>query len=183
MAKENTTTWVAPTTKENGKTGNKMASVKKHGQMAPAMQATTKKTKSMEAEFISQKKVMSTMAISTWASWTETASINGLTADDMKGLGKITKCTGEAFSRGPMANKYEGEYQKDVVEGFGEFIWPDGSKYIGTWKNGRQHGKGTLIDEKGQAFDAEWINGKMVDQGTESEASSMKQDQVEVEVN
>ena len=40
---------------------------------------------------------------------------------------------------------YEGEWQIDEMNGYGNFYWSDGSSYKGLWKDERRHGNGTQI--------------------------------------
>ena len=39
---------------------------------------------------------------------------------------------------------YEGEFQKNAIEGYGTLNFKDGSQYKGEWANNKFHGKGTL---------------------------------------
>ena len=46
-------------------------------------------------------------------------------------------------------NKYSGHYVNDVRSGFGEMTWKDGSVYRGFWDSGVQNGLGVCIFEDG----------------------------------
>ena len=41
-------------------------------------------------------------------------------------------------------SKYEGEIRKEVPNGHGTIISPDGTKYVGEFKDGKKNGQGTL---------------------------------------
>lgn len=55
---------------------------------------------------------------------------------------------------------YSGERFEGKKEGFGTFIWPDGSKYIGQWKNDRRHGYGEQYNLNGSILRVNWIEDK-----------------------
>lgn len=39
---------------------------------------------------------------------------------------------------------YEGEWFKAKRDGFGKYVWPDGSYFEGEWHDDKAHGKGKL---------------------------------------
>ena len=46
-------------------------------------------------------------------------------------------------------NKYSGNYHKDERQGYGTMTWTDGSKYMGHWVKGVQHGVGLMFFHDG----------------------------------
>lgn len=51
--------------------------------------------------------------------------------------------------------RYTGEWHKtkNVRQGRGVQIWPDGSMYEGYWKDNKAHGRGRLIHSDGDVYD------------------------------
>jgi hypothetical protein len=45
---------------------------------------------------------------------------------------------------------YEGNFENDVKQGFGVYMWPDGDKYSGEWANDEFNGKGEWIFSDGE---------------------------------
>lgn len=37
-----------------------------------------------------------------------------------------------------------GEWKEGLMDGEGEYTWPDGKKYVGGWKSGKMFGKGKM---------------------------------------
>ena len=58
--------------------------------------------------------------------------------------------------------RYEGEWivGRDIRQGKGMQIWPDGSMYEGWWKDNKASGKGRLIHADGDVYDGEWLDDK-----------------------
>ena len=48
----------------------------------------------------------------------------------------------------------------DKRQGYGTFIYKNGTKYEGPWLNNVQHGKGIKIDPYGLTDEVYFINGK-----------------------
>jgi len=42
-------------------------------------------------------------------------------------------------------DKYIGEMENGLANGFGKMIWVGGAYYEGNWKNNYQHGKGKIL--------------------------------------
>lgn len=53
---------------------------------------------------------------------------------------------------------YEGDYINNKREGYGVYIYSDGSKYNGHWKNDIRDGKGVYIDSDGNIYDGMFKN-------------------------
>lgn len=57
-------------------------------------------------------------------------------------------------------NRYEGEFQNDMKEGFGILQYINGERYEGSWKNNFAHGHGTLLYVDGDKYVGDWAEGK-----------------------
>jgi hypothetical protein len=55
---------------------------------------------------------------------------------------------------------------RDVKEGYGQLLFPDGGKYEGMWHNNDIEGEGRLIYAAGNYYVGQWIRGKANGQGT-----------------
>jgi hypothetical protein len=86
--------------------------------------------------------------------------------------------------------EYEGEFKNGLREGYGKYIYEDGSFYIGEWKNGLKNGKGIIyyknytikyegnflnglfsgygkyINQDGSYYIGEWLLNKKYKEGT-----------------
>eukprot|EP00803_Ostreobium_quekettii_P004207 evm.model.scf_1435.1 EVM.evm.TU.scf_1435.1 scf_1435:7254-16830(-) len=51
-------------------------------------------------------------------------------------------------------------------EGYGRYVWTDGSTYEGQWKGGTKHGNGNYVWPSGAQYTGEWSNGCMQGYGT-----------------
>ena len=49
---------------------------------------------------------------------------------------------------------------KNIRQGKGRQIWPDGSMYEGWWKDNKANGKGRLIHADGDVYDGMWLDDK-----------------------
>ena len=56
----------------------------------------------------------------------------------------------------PNGNKYDGEWQNDVKEGYGVLQYINGERYEGYWKDDKAHGKGTLTYIHGDKYVGDW---------------------------
>ena len=51
----------------------------------------------------------------------------------------------------------------DCNNGYGTYMWSDGSKYVGEHKDGKQHGHGTLTYADGRVEKGIWKNGQLLE--------------------
>ena len=65
-------------------------------------------------------------------------------------------------------SKYEGEIRKEVPNGQGTIISPDGTKYVGEFKNGFPNGQGTMTLPNRNKYVGKWKDGFPNGQGTET---------------
>lgn len=63
------------------------------------------------------------------------------------------------------AEKYDGEWIKDIISGKGKYEFASKSIYEGDWKNGRFQGRGTYTWPSGASYIGDWYDGKMHGQG------------------
>jgi len=87
---------------------------------------------------------------------------------DSKGKNRYTISRQDPEYRGelkyvwPDGSRYEGEFIKGRLQGYGSFIWPDGSSYTGEWKNDLPHGQGIYTRSNGHKIKALWEEGRVV---------------------
>ncbi|CAM9546050.1 unnamed protein product [Heterosigma akashiwo] len=55
---------------------------------------------------------------------------------------------------------YEGDFQASLFHGEGTYTWQDGSTYTGGWRENKMHGNGCLIDADGIQWKGQFYNGK-----------------------
>ena len=55
---------------------------------------------------------------------------------------------------------YEGEWNRDQIDGNGKYIWPEGMRYEGQFKANRIDGKGVGTWPDGESYDGEWTSDK-----------------------
>jgi hypothetical protein len=55
---------------------------------------------------------------------------------------------------------YKGEWMNGMMNGKGEFTYPDGRKYIGYFINDKKEGKGEFIWNEGITYLGDWKDGK-----------------------
>lgn len=54
---------------------------------------------------------------------------------------------------------YIGEWENDIINGKGIYVWGDGDVYAGSWKDGKKNGYGIYVWEDGQVYKGQWVNG------------------------
>ncbi|KIY97617.1 hypothetical protein MNEG_10344 [Monoraphidium neglectum] len=45
----------------------------------------------------------------------------------------------------PSKDRYEGQFEQGLMDGYGVYVWADGTIYRGDWVQGRMHGCGVKI--------------------------------------
>ncbi|MBN2039416.1 MAG: hypothetical protein JW864_05205, partial [Spirochaetes bacterium] len=67
-------------------------------------------------------------------------------------------------------NRDTGCIDGDCKDGYGTFIYDDGSAYTGEFKNGKRHGKGKMTwasgSMKGETYEGEWSDNEINGTGT-----------------
>ncbi|MFK7808102.1 MAG: caspase family protein [Saprospiraceae bacterium] len=57
-------------------------------------------------------------------------------------------------------SKYEGQFKKGKLHGFGTRIFANGEKHVGSYNNNYPHGSGTLFTTDGKTKEGEWVEGE-----------------------
>lgn len=63
---------------------------------------------------------------------------------------------------------YVGSFKNSHREGYGRFVFADGSVYEGMWKQGRYHGEGKLVSCNKQTYEGTFLDGLAHGQGKET---------------
>lgn len=63
-------------------------------------------------------------------------------------------------------SRYEGNFRNGKRDGEGIYYYPKGAKYIGTQSNGKRHGWGTYYYPSGSKYEGEWIKEVREGKGT-----------------
>ena len=63
--------------------------------------------------------------------------------------------------------KYEGDFWKGSIHGFGKWTFANGSSYEGSWKNNEKNGPGKQVNKKGIIQTGNWVNGSLEGKGKE----------------
>lgn len=61
---------------------------------------------------------------------------------------------------------YCGQWLRNMREGYGRAIYPDGSRYLGYWVNDKKHGRGRYTYPNGSSYDGMWCNNEKHGAGT-----------------
>jgi hypothetical protein len=60
--------------------------------------------------------------------------------------------------------RYEGEWRFNRKNGYGVYIYPDGSQYVGMFNDDKLHGQGMLFDSNGEVLaQGQWLDGNFID--------------------
>lgn len=60
-----------------------------------------------------------------------------------------------------LQNRYSGEFQWGVREGFGQFYYSDGSTYEGQWKGNKKHGYAIFTNDQGLSSFGYYEDGRL----------------------
>lgn len=63
-------------------------------------------------------------------------------------------------------NKYDGNWEEGMYEGFGIYSWKTGDRYAGYFSKGLKNGYGTYTWENGDCYEGYWSNNKRNGEGT-----------------
>ena len=89
----------------------------------------------------------------TTLSWADGSSYVGLTDRGAMFVGTLTYADG---------SKYIGKWERNLPNGEGTFINPEGVAFTGKFKDGEPHGKCIIQDTDGQLYKARWYYGKLL---------------------
>jgi hypothetical protein len=62
--------------------------------------------------------------------------------------------------------KYTGQWERDMMNGFGIYEYINGAKYTGQWKDNKHHGNGKYEFPDGSYYEGDWVNHLMHGEGT-----------------
>lgn len=82
-----------------------------------------------------------------------------------KGRWKADMMNGWGEIKFPDGSKYTGNFVNGIRNGHGIFIWANGDKYQGGFKGGKMHGSGILVQKSGIKHEGTWVNGKSNGEG------------------
>lgn len=88
----------------------------------------------------------------TTARWSDGSSYIGITNSGAMFVGTMTYADG---------SKYIGKWERNLPNGEGTFINPEGVAFTGKFKDGEPHGKCIIQDTDGQLYKARWYYGKL----------------------
>jgi hypothetical protein len=73
------------------------------------------------------------------------------------------KMEGYGIFKWPDEKQYLGQYKDGIKEGFGVFLWKNEREFQGFWKGGKQHGYGIMDYNEGERMEyGEYCNGKLI---------------------
>ena len=73
--------------------------------------------------------------------------------------------TGECSIRYPNGERYKGEVEANVREGFGTYYYENQDIYEGEWSGGRKQGQGKMSYANGTVYEGKWKRGKKSGRG------------------
>ena len=87
--------------------------------------------------------------------WKNGGSYKGLFSDGMKeGMGQL-----KSSDNNNIINDYEGQFHRDLKEGFGIYKWRNGNIYKGFFRNDERDGLGEMRWNDGAYYLGEWVRG------------------------
>lgn len=75
------------------------------------------------------------------------------------GQGKLTFASSSATDFNN--EEYEGDWEDDLMHGFGTYKYLSGNIYEGSWEKGKMSGKGVMQFADGSKYDGEWADNLM----------------------
>ena len=61
-----------------------------------------------------------------------------------------------------------------MIDGHGEYLWPNGDRYVGTYSKGKRNGYGVMYYQNGDIFAGNWKNGFKQGHGTFTTSTTTK---------
>jgi hypothetical protein len=82
------------------------------------------------------------------------------------GHGKITFPSAPSGAGSDVgAEEYEGDWEDDLMQGYGSYRYTSGARYQGQWVKGKQHGQGKTQYPDGSSYEGQWTNNIMHGEG------------------
>ena len=91
------------------------------------------------------------------------------------GHGKITYTTSTSgpsnYHSDAGQEEYEGDWEEDLMHGYGTYKYTSGAVYSGQWSKGKQNGQGKMQFPDGSSYEGSWVDNLMHGEGvyTDSE--------------
>ncbi len=76
--------------------------------------------------------------------------------------------------RNPSKYIYRGAWAAGARNGFGHYVYNDGTQYRGEWKNNMKEGNGVYSNQAGDRYDGQWMQGRRHGNGTIQYANGVK---------
>ena len=61
--------------------------------------------------------------------------------------------------------EYDGDWEDDLMHGYGTYKYTSGAVYTGQWVKGKMHGQGTKRYADGSSYDGQWEENLMSGEG------------------
>ena len=91
------------------------------------------------------------------------------------GQGKITFPSAAANLSGEIGSEeYEGDWEEDLMHGYGTYKYTSGALYSGSWTKGKQNGKGKMQYADGSSYIGQWLANKMHGEGIYVDSESIR---------
>ena len=91
------------------------------------------------------------------------------------GHGKITfKSFGQSAGSEVGYEEYEGDWEDDLMQGYGTYRYISGAVYTGQWSQGRQEGKGAIKYPDGSSYEGTWLKNQMHGEGCYVDAEGIR---------
>lgn len=88
------------------------------------------------------------------------------------GFGKITFSGTTASEFGN--EEYEGDWEEDLMHGYGTYKYTSGAVYTGQWHKGKQHGTGQMQYADGSRYEGQWENNLMHGDGVYTDSDQVR---------
>ena len=72
------------------------------------------------------------------------------------------------------AEDYDGDWEEDVMQGYGKYKFTSGSVYNGQWVKGKQEGQGRMQYPDGSSYEGAWHNNLMHGEGVYTDAEGIR---------
>lgn len=79
------------------------------------------------------------------------------------GYGKLSHA--RIVAKQAIRDEYVGNWNMDMMDGYGKYSYASGAIYKGEWKNNKQSGKGFYFFSDGSFYEGEWVDHKMQGRG------------------
>ncbi len=88
------------------------------------------------------------------------------------GHGKITFPSAGGNELG--SEEYEGDWEEDLMQGYGKYRYTSGATYSGQWSKGKQEGQGKMLYADGSSYEGAWHLNLMHGEGVYTDAEGIR---------